>query len=148
MVLDEAFIQKCREAFNAFDVDGSGSIDIQEMRQLLEAIGEVPTEEELFRFMGDVDEGGNGEIEFVEFIKAFDKQKSGRASAEEEMDYIDTFVALGGQRDKSGNVDLAKLSKVVKDSFGLTIKLDKVIDDLDKDKDGKLTFPEFAALFT
>ena len=29
MVLEEAFIQKCREAFNTFDADGSGTIDTQ-----------------------------------------------------------------------------------------------------------------------
>ena len=41
MVLEEQFIQKCREAFNTFDQDGSGTIDTQEMKLLLEAIGEV-----------------------------------------------------------------------------------------------------------
>ena len=42
--------------------EGSGTIDTQEMKLLLEAIGESPTEEELFRFMADVDEDGTGEI--------------------------------------------------------------------------------------
>ena len=40
-MLEEQFIQKCREAFNTFDQDGSGTIDTQEMKLLLEAIGEV-----------------------------------------------------------------------------------------------------------
>ena len=93
MVLEEAFIQKCQEAFNTFDADGSGTIDTQgltycvtysyyitpsnssciivipnprnyttEMKLLLESIGESLTEEELFRFMADVDEDGTGEI--------------------------------------------------------------------------------------
>merc|ERR1711879_1030648 len=75
MVLDEQVIQKCREAFNTFDQDGSGTIDTQEMKLLLEAIGEAPSEEELFRFMADVDEDGTGEIEFAEFLQAFEKQK-------------------------------------------------------------------------
>ena len=46
-----------------------------EMKLLLEAIGEAPTEEELFRFMADVDEDGTGEIEFGEFLRAFEKQR-------------------------------------------------------------------------
>ena len=33
-------------------------------RLLYQAIGEAPTEEELFRFMADVDEDGTGEIEY------------------------------------------------------------------------------------
>jgi len=56
------------------------------MRLLLEAIGENPTEEELFRFMADVDEGGNGEIEFSEFLRAFEKQRSGYIDPELEVD--------------------------------------------------------------
>ena len=94
MVLDEAFIGKCREAFNTFDADGSGSIDSQEMKQLLEAIGESPTEEELFRFMAEVDEDGRGEIEFSEFLRAFEKQRGGQGSFEDELDtrkMIDVF---------------------------------------------------------
>lgn len=83
--------QKCREAFNTFDADGSGTIDTQEMRLLLEAIGENPTEEELFRFMADVDRGGKGEIEFSEFLRAFEKQRSGYVDPEEEADICTSF---------------------------------------------------------
>lgn len=100
MVLDEQFIQKCREAFNTFDQDGSGTIDTQEMKLLLEAIGEAPSEEELFRFMADVDEDGTGEIEFAEFLRAFEKQRGGAQELEDELDTIDAFVALGGEPDK------------------------------------------------
>lgn len=56
------------------------------MRSLLEAIGENPTEEELQKFMNDVDEGGNGEIEFAEFLRAFEKQRGGRVDLELEAD--------------------------------------------------------------
>lgn len=56
------------------------------MRSLLEAIGENPTEEELQKFMADVDEGGNGEIEFSEFLRAFEKQRGGHVDPELEAD--------------------------------------------------------------
>jgi len=147
MVLDEQFIQKCREAFNTFDQDGSGTIDTQEMKLLLEAIGEAPSEEELFRFMADVDEDGTGEIEFAEFLRAFEKQRGGAQELEDEMDTIDAFVALGGELDKTGFIDSARLVSVVKDEFGMTIKIERLIEELDKDRDGKLDFKEFAALF-
>jgi len=147
MVLDEAFIQKCREAFNTFDADGSGTIDTQEMKLLLEAIGESPTEEELFRFMADVDEDGTGEIEFAEFLRAFEKQRGGQQEIEDEEDTIDAFIALGGEPDKTGFIDIKKLVKVVKEEFSMTIKIERLVEELDKDKDGKLNFHEFAALF-
>lgn len=147
MVLEEAFIQKCREAFNTFDADGSGTIDTQEMKLLLESIGESLTEEELFRFMADVDEDGTGEIEFAEFLRAFEKQRGVNVDMEDELDTIDAFVALGGNEDKTGFVEQKKLVAVVKDEFGMTIKVDRLIEELDKDRDGKLSYEEFAALF-
>jgi len=147
MVLEEAFIQKCREAFNTFDADGSGTIDTQEMKLLLESIGESLTEEELFRFMADVDEDGTGEIEFAEFLRAFEKQRGVNVDMEDEMDTIDAFTALGGNEDKTGFVEQKKLVSVVRDEFGMTIKIDRLVEELDKDKDGKLSYEEFAALF-
>mmetsp|Transcript_12924 Transcript_12924/g.31488 ORF Transcript_12924/g.31488 Transcript_12924/m.31488 type:complete len:149 (-) Transcript_12924:2025-2471(-) len=147
MVLEEAFIQKCREAFNTFDADGSGTIDTQEMKLLLESIGESLTEEELFRFMADVDEDGTGEIEFAEFLRAFEKQRGVNVAIEDELDTIDAFVALGGNEDKTGFVEQKKLVAVVKEEFGMTIKIDRLVDELDKDGDGKLSYDEFAALF-
>jgi calmodulin len=117
------------------------------MRLLLEAIGENPTEEELFRFMADVDEGGKGEIEFSEFLRAFEKQRGGHVDPDEEADTIDAFVSLGGNPDRTGFIDNTKLIKVVRDEFGMTIKLDRLIEELDIDKDGKISFTEFQNLF-
>jgi calmodulin len=56
------------------------------MKQLLEAIGENPSEEELFQFMTDVGEKGSGEIIFSEFLRAFEKQRGGFVDLEEETD--------------------------------------------------------------
>eukprot|EP00386_Alphamonas_edax_P000848 GDKI01002607.1.p1 GENE.GDKI01002607.1~~GDKI01002607.1.p1 ORF type:complete len:149 (-),score=43.87 GDKI01002607.1:41-487(-) len=147
MVLDEAFIEKCRQAFSTFDADGSGTIDRFEMKQLLEAIGESPTEEELFRFMNDIDEDGTGQIEFAEFLRAFEKQRTQAAEVQDEQDTLDAWVALGGGVDKQGQIDTAKLVKIVKDDFGMTIDIQRLVIELDVNKDGKVDFQEFSALF-
>jgi Ca2+-binding EF-hand superfamily protein len=49
MVLSEEEITGCREAFLSFDKDRSGTIDVWELRQVLEALGQAPTEDELFQ---------------------------------------------------------------------------------------------------
>ena len=157
-MLDELFIQKCREAFNTFDADGSGSIDAQEMRSLLEAIGVNPSEEELFRFMSEVDEDGTGEIEFGEFLRAFEKQRNGQNSGHSELDIskysliilsisVDAFVALGGNRDKSGVIDAQRLARLVRDDFQMTYKTERLIDMITKDKDGRISFSDFVGIF-
>ena len=49
MPLTQDEIDGCRDAFLAFDKDRSGTIDVSELRQVLEAMGQKPTEEELFQ---------------------------------------------------------------------------------------------------
>lgn len=49
MVLTQEEIDGCREAFLAFDKDRSGTIDVWELRQALEAMGQAPSEDELFQ---------------------------------------------------------------------------------------------------
>jgi hypothetical protein len=49
MVLNQDEIDGCRDAFLAFDKDRSGTIDVWELRQVLEAMGQAPTEDELFQ---------------------------------------------------------------------------------------------------
>ena len=42
----------------------SGSIDVWELRQVLEAMGQKPTEEELFQMISEVDDHMTGAIDF------------------------------------------------------------------------------------
>ncbi|KAF0702976.1 hypothetical protein AaE_015611 [Aphanomyces astaci] len=73
MVLAQDEIDACREAFLAFDKDShmmrivtrSGTIDVWELRQVLEAMGQQPTEEELFQMISEVDEDMSGAIVLV-----------------------------------------------------------------------------------
>ena len=52
-------------AFNAFDRDGSGSISINEIREMLgESILDPSALDEM---IGEIDEDGNGEIDMNEF---------------------------------------------------------------------------------
>ena len=47
-------IAACREAFAKFDKDGSGTIDTNELKATLQAMGQNPTEEELFQMIAQV----------------------------------------------------------------------------------------------
>ena len=69
MPLTQDEIDGCRDAFLAFDKDRSGTIDVWELRQVLEAMGQKPTEEELFQMISEVDDNMSGSIDFGEFLK-------------------------------------------------------------------------------
>ena len=57
------------------------------------------------------------------------------------------MISSGGNEDKTGYVEQKRLVQVVKEEFGMTIKIDRLVEELDKDGDGKLCYDEFAALF-
>ena len=47
-------IDACREAFTKFDKDGSGTIDASELKDTLNAMGQSPTDEEVFLMISQV----------------------------------------------------------------------------------------------
>jgi Ca2+-binding EF-hand superfamily protein len=148
MVLSQEEIDGCREAFNAFDKDRSHTIDVWELRQVLEAMGQKPTEEELFQMISTVDEDMSGAINFAEFLSVIEAQKERAQNFDDESDMIDAFVACGGAQDKSGCVQRDTLVKIVKLDFGLTIDIEDLINAIDSDGSGEIEFDEFRTLLS
>lgn len=62
MVLNQVEIDECRKAFHTFDKDNSGTIDVWELKAVLEGMGQAPTEEELFQMISEVDDNMSGSI--------------------------------------------------------------------------------------
>ncbi|CAM9595282.1 unnamed protein product [Ectocarpus sp. 8 AP-2014] len=148
MVLTQEEIDGCRDAFLAFDKDRSGNIDVWELRQVLEAMGQKPTEEELFQMISEVDDNMSGSIDFPEFLKVIENQKTRAQNFDDETDMIDAFVACGGRMDKTGHVKRGALVKIIKVDFGLTINIEDLINKIDADGSGEIEFPEFKALLS
>ena len=77
-------------------------------------MGQNPTEEEIFQMISQVDDDNSGEIEFAEFLKVIENQKTTAAKANDETDTIDAFIALGGQPNKTGEISTDTLKEVIK----------------------------------
>ncbi|GMH53287.1 hypothetical protein TL16_g01416, partial [Triparma laevis f. inornata] len=146
MVLTQEEIDGCREAFLAFDKDRSGTIDVWELRQVLEAMGQKPTEEELFQMISEVDDNMSGSIDFGEFLKVIENQKERAENFDDENDMIDAFVACGGKANKEGHVKRETLVRIIKQDFGLTIDIEELINKIDSDGSGEIEFDEFKIL--
>lgn len=58
-----------RECFALIDEDGSGAIDVDEMRTAFSFLGVAMSQKEVEEMFAEVDEDGSGEIEFDEFIE-------------------------------------------------------------------------------
>merc|ERR1711937_75716 len=67
--LSEEQMDEIREAFNLFDGDQSGAIDVRELKAAMRALGFEVKNEELEKMVSDVDNDGNGTIEFAEFLQ-------------------------------------------------------------------------------
>ena len=65
--------QKASIAFNQFDKDGGGTIDAEELRELLASLGMVMDDDQLQECLFALDEDGSGDIDEREFTVWFTK---------------------------------------------------------------------------
>lgn len=66
---DENAEDEMREAFQIFDADGDGHITSEELRLIMENLGEKLTDEEISDMVKEADMDGDGEINYEEFVK-------------------------------------------------------------------------------
>lgn len=56
------------EAFNLFDEDKNGTIDWQELKNIMKQLGKNVTDDEAKQLIADCDHDNNGTIDFEEFV--------------------------------------------------------------------------------
>ena len=67
LILSEEEKAEIKEAFDLFDEDGSGDIELKELKVAMRALGFNPTGAEVKAMMEEVDADGSGAIDFDEF---------------------------------------------------------------------------------
>ena len=97
---DEQIIE-FREAFQAFDKDGNGSITVSELGTVMRSLGQNLSEAEIKEMIDIVDEDKNGTIDFQEFLHLM-ARKMKLIRKEEEL--LNAFNIL----DKDGNGKISK----------------------------------------
>merc|ERR1711998_357258 len=90
--LTEEQMEEIREAFSLFDADATGMIDVRELKAAMRALGFEVKNEELKKMVTDIDNDGNGTIEFVEFLSMMtgkmgekDSRRTSRRSSSSSM---------------------------------------------------------------
>lgn len=58
MYVKNIYVSECRDAFAAFDKNGDGSITTKELSAVMRAMGQNPTNEQLFDIMKECDVDG------------------------------------------------------------------------------------------
>merc|ERR1711890_201975 len=85
--LSEEQMDEIREAFNLFDGDQSGAIDVRELKAAMRALGFEVKNEELKKMVSDIDGDGNGTIEFGEFLTMM-TGKMGEKDSREDIEKV------------------------------------------------------------
>mmetsp|Transcript_47658 Transcript_47658/g.120771 ORF Transcript_47658/g.120771 Transcript_47658/m.120771 type:complete len:162 (+) Transcript_47658:92-577(+) len=81
--LSDEDLQEFREIFNLVDTDKGGSIGTEELARLMETLGIRTTTEELKLMVSEIDENGNGEIDFDEFVQVMCRKVNTDYSSDE-----------------------------------------------------------------
>ncbi|CAL9749641.1 unnamed protein product [Musa acuminata subsp. burmannicoides] len=130
--------------FNKFDANGDGKISsAAELAAVLEILsGQPPSEEELGRMMREADVDGDGFISFAEFVDL----NTAPAALEEDLRLAFAVFDL----DRSGSISADELAHIL-GGIGEGASLAqcrRMIDGVDRDGDGLVSFEEFKAMMT
>ncbi|KAE8630438.1 hypothetical protein XENTR_v10000821 [Xenopus tropicalis] len=138
--LTEEQKQEIREAFDLFDTDGSGTIDVKELKVAMRALGFEPKKEEMKKIISDTDKDGSGIIDFEDFLSLMTQKMSEKDSKEEIMKAFRLF-----DDDNTGKISFKNLKRVAKElGENLTDEeLQEMIDEADRDGDGEINEQEF-----
>ena len=67
-----------RETFEAFDLDGSGTVDAAELRSLLAELGQHPSQAEVEEMIAEIDANNDGHLSEEEFVQLLSHRSSHR----------------------------------------------------------------------
>ncbi|CAF3964583.1 unnamed protein product, partial [Rotaria magnacalcarata] len=129
-----------REAFDLFDADGTGSIDVKELKVAMRALGFEPKKEEIKKMLGDIQKENASTIDFNDFLQLMSQRMAEKDSKEEILKAFRLF-----DDDSTGRISFKNLKRVAKElGENLTEEeLQEMIDEADRDGDGEINEQEF-----
>merc|ERR1719230_989779 len=124
-----------REAFDLFDTDGTGRIDVKELKVAMRALGFEPKKEDIKKALADLGKDGNSTIDFEDFFK-ITQQKMVERDPKEEMEKAFRLF----DDDNTGKISFKNLKRVTQE-LGENIndeELQEMINEADRDGDGQV----------
>ena len=136
---DEQIIE-FREAFQAFDKDGSGSITTKELGTVMRSLGQNLNESEIREIIDEVDEDKNGTIDFHEFLSLMARKMK---ILDKEDELLDAFKIL--DVDGTGKISKYQLRYIILSTeTGFTgDDIEELIKKTEIDDDGNIDLHDF-----
>ncbi|XP_072307409.1 uncharacterized protein [Eucyclogobius newberryi] len=135
--------QEIKEAFDMFDTDGTGVINVKELNVAMRVLGFDPKKEETQTLITNIDKEGSGMIDFEDFLSVLTAKMSEKNSTEEILKAFRLF-----DDDCTGKISFKNLKRVAKElSVNLRDEeLQEMIDEADRDGDREVSEEEFMRL--
>jgi len=109
----------------------------------MKSLGANPTDAELQRMMKQVDDNGDNEIDFDEFLVLMSSNKT---STDPDSELLAAFAVF--DEDNSGSISRKEMKKLMK-KLGQKLsdeELDAMMEEVDTDNDGQIDFEEFKSM--
>merc|ERR1711918_205040 len=82
-------IEEIKTAFDLFDTDQSGEIDLKELKAALQSLGYESKNETIFTMLAELDKDGNASLDFEEFLELMSgKEGRDEKDTREEIDKV------------------------------------------------------------
>jgi len=142
--MDDRRIRHLREVFCQLDADNDGMLTAKELRDGMARAGLKEVPPDLQAIMEDVDGDGSGVVDYTEFLAATIDHKA----------YVQEDVVWSAfrvfDRNGDGQITLAELREVLSDKDVEEVvgqeTIAKLMEDVDLDGDGRISFEEFMAM--
>merc|ERR1711934_946614 len=95
-----------KEAFELFDTDGSGSIASGELKVAMKALGFEPKEGEIEQMIKNVDDDGDGEMDYDDFERMMQKKILSKDQKDDLMKAFHLIAGEGSKDDAPGSISL------------------------------------------
>ncbi|XP_060102804.1 uncharacterized protein LOC132577216 [Heteronotia binoei] len=138
--LSEEQKQEIREAFDLFDTDDSGTIDVKELKVAMHTLGFETKKGEIKKMVAEIGKNDHNFINFEEFLTMIIKKMSEKDNKEEVLRAFQLF-----DTDGTGKISFKNLKRVISE-LGEDIsdeELQEMIEDADLDGDGEINQQEF-----
>ena len=138
--LTDQQIIEFREAFQAFDKDGNGSITTKELGTVMRSLGQNLSEAEIKEMIDIVDEDKNGTIDFQEFLNLMERKMK---IIDKEEELLEAFNVL--DRDGSGKISKYQLRNIIMSTeSGITEQeVEEFIKTIGMDEEGNIDLKDF-----
>lgn len=138
--LSDAQKTDIKEAFDLFDNDCTGFIEVKELKVAIRALGFEPKKEEIKRMIAEIDKDGSGRISFNDFLHLMTMKMAEKDTREEILKAFRLF-----DDDDTGKISFKNLKRVARE-LGESLtdeELREMIDEADLNNDGEVDQEEF-----